>query len=188
GIRIQGGGGGNPGSGPVEVQLTGDDSVILAATAAAVERELRAVPGFSNVTTSASLLQPELVIRPLPERAAELGVTTAAISMATRIATSGDITNNLSKLNLPDRQIPIRVRLTDQARSNIDQIKLLQVPSRFGPVPLMNVADVSLGAGPSQIDRYDRSRAISIRADRGVMPLDEAMDKLANLPSMVNLP
>ncbi len=188
GIRIEGGGGGNPGSGPVEVQLTGDDSAILASTAAAIERELRAVPGFSNVTTSASLLQPELVIRPLPERAAELGVTTAAISMATRIATSGDITNNLSKLNLPDRQIPIRVRLTDEARSNIDQIKLLQVPSRFGPVPLMNVAEVSLGAGPSQIDRYNRSRSISIRADRGTMPLDEATEKLYSLPSMANLP
>src|SRR5690606_35144547 len=161
GVRIQGGGGGNPGSGPVEVQLTGDDSNILAATAANIERELRAAPGFSNVTTSASLLQPELVIRPLAARAAELGVTTSAISMATRIATSGDITNNLSKLNLPDRQIPIRVRLNDQARANIDQIKLLQVPCRFGPIPLMNVADVSLGAGPSQIDRYNRSRAIS---------------------------
>src|SRR5690606_5728614 len=74
------------------------------------------------------------------------------------------------------------------ARANIDQIKLLQVPSRFGPIPLMNVADVSLGAGPSQIDRYNRSRAISIRADRGAMPLDAAMDVLNNLPSMKNLP
>jgi multidrug efflux pump subunit AcrB len=188
GVRIQTGNAGGPGSGPLEIQLTGDDSAILAATAANIERELRATPGFSNVTTSASLLQPELVIRPLPERAAELGVTTSAISLATRIATSGDITNNLSKLNLPDRQIPIRVRLSDQARADINQIKLLQVPSRFGPVPLMNVADVSFGAGPSQIDRFNRSRSITIRADRGAMALDEAMQKLYSLPSMQNLP
>jgi multidrug efflux pump subunit AcrB len=188
GVRIQAGGGGSPGGGPVEIQLTGDDSAILASAAANIERELRQVPGFSNVTTSASLLQPELVIRPLADRAAELGVTTAAISQATRIATSGDITNNLSKLNLPDRQIPIRVRLNDEARADIDQIKLLQVPSRFGPVPLMNVAEVSLGAGPSQIDRYNRSRSITIRADRGTMPLDEATQKMNSLPSMVNLP
>ena len=77
----------------------------------------------------------------MPERAAELGVTTSAISQATRIATSGDVTNNLAKLNLPDRQIPIRVRLNDAARTDIDQIKLLKVPSRSGPVPLMNVAE-----------------------------------------------
>ncbi|HWL63021.1 MAG TPA: efflux RND transporter permease subunit [Steroidobacteraceae bacterium] len=188
GVRVQGGFSGGPGGGPLQIQLTGDDSAVLAVTAANIERELRQVPGFSNVTTSASLLQPELVIRPRPERAAELGVTTTAISQATRIATSGDITMNLAKLNLPDRQIPIRVRLTDKARANIDQIQLLQVPSRFGPVPLTNVADVSLGAGPSQIDRYDRSRTITITADRGAMALGVALEKVNELPSMKKLP
>jgi multidrug efflux pump subunit AcrB len=188
GVRIQGGGGGNPGSGPLQIELTGDDSAILATTASNIEREMRNLPGFSNVTTSASLLQPELVIRPLPDRAAELGVSTSAISQATRIATSGDITLNLAKLNLPDRQIPIRVRLNDEARTDIEQIKLLPVPSRYGPVPLMNVADVSFGAGPSQISRYDRSRNITISADRGIIPLGEAMDSVRGLPSMKNLP
>ncbi len=188
GARIQSGGGGNPGSGPLQIELTGDDSLILATAAANVERELRNVPGFSNVTTSASLLQPELTIRPRADRAAELGVTTAAISTATRIATSGDVTNNLSKLNLPDRQIPIRVRLTDAARANIDQIRLLQVPSRYGPVPLVNVADVSLGAGPSQITRHNRSRNITITADRGAIPLGNATKIVNDLPAMKNLP
>jgi multidrug efflux pump subunit AcrB len=188
GARIRSGQGGSPGSGPVQIELTGDDSAVVTATAMQVEREIRALPGFSNVSTSASLLQPELVIRPRPERAAELGVTTAAISQATRIATSGDITNNLAKLNLPDRQIPIRVRLNDTARANIDQIKLLNVPSRFGPVPLMNVADVSFGAGPSQITRYNRSRNITITADRGTQALGDANNAINNLPSMRSLP
>jgi multidrug efflux pump subunit AcrB len=188
GVRIQSGNGGNPGSGPLRIELTGDDSAILTATAANIEREMRALPGFSNVTTSASLLQPELVIRPLPDRAAELGVSTAAISQATRIATSGDVTLNLAKLNLPDRQVPINVRLNDAARADIDQIRLLRVPSLRGPVPLMNVADVRFGAGPSQITRYDRSRNITISADRGAIPLGNAMASVRTLPSMLNLP
>ena len=50
---------------------------------------------------SASLVQPEIVIRPLPERAAELGVTTEALSLVTRIATSGDVATSLAKFNLP---------------------------------------------------------------------------------------
>jgi multidrug efflux pump subunit AcrB len=189
GVRISAGRqNGPPGNGPVQIELTGDDSTVVSATAAQVEREIRAIPGLSNVSTSASLLQPELVIRPRPDRAAELGVTTSAISQATRIATSGDITNNLAKLNLPDRQIPIRVRLNDSARSNIDQIRLLNVPSRFGPVPLMNVADISFGAGPSQITRYNRSRNITITADRSGIPLDEANAAIRSLPSVTNLP
>src|SRR6185369_10593373 len=73
-------GGNNFGGGALQIELTGDDSNLLTAAAAQVEREMRAVPGFSNVSTSASLVQPELVIRPRAERAVELGVTTAAIS------------------------------------------------------------------------------------------------------------
>ena len=188
GVRITNAGGGNPGSGPLQIQLTGDDSNVLAVAAAQVERELREVPGISNVTTSASLVQPELIIRPRPDRAADLGVTTAAISQATRIATSGDITNNLAKLNLPDRQIPIRVRLKDSARADINQIRLLNVPSRNGPVPLVNVADISFGAGPAEITRYNRSRNITISAERGDMALGDANDKVDNLPTMKNLP
>jgi multidrug efflux pump subunit AcrB len=181
-------GGNNFGGGALQIELTGDDSNLLTAAAAQVERELRAVPGFSNVSTSASLLQPELVIRPRADRAAELGVTTAAISQATRIATSGDVTNNLAKLNLPDRQIPIRVRLDDTARADINQIRLLSVPSRTGPVPLVNVADISLGAGPAQITRYNRSRNITISADRGTIPLGRAVQIARDLPAMKNLP
>ncbi len=189
GVRVQSGGGnGRPGSGPLQIELTGDDSAILTTVSANVERELRNAPGFTNVTTSASLLQPELTIRPRADRAADLGVTTAAISLATRIATSGDISNNLSKLNLPDRQIPILVRLNDAARADINQIRLLQVPSRYGPVPLVNVADVNLGAGPSQITRHNRSRNITITADRGSIALGEATKTVNNLPAMRNLP
>jgi len=181
-------GGGNFGGGALQIEITGDDSNLLATAAAQIERELREVPGFSNVNTSASLVQPEIVVRPRPERAAELGVTTAAISQATRIATSGDVSNNLAKLNLPDRQIPILVRLNDKARSNLDQIRLLNVPSRFGPVPLVNVADVYFGAGPAQITRYNRSRNITISVDRGVIPLGTASQIARNLPAMKNLP
>jgi multidrug efflux pump subunit AcrB len=188
GVRIQVGGFGNPGSGPLQIELTGDDSALLTVAAAEVERQMREIPGITNVTTSASLLQPELVIRALPERAAELGVTTSALSQVTRIATSGDVTNNLAKLNLPDRQIPIRVRLNDTARANIDQIRLLPVPSAGGYVPLMNVADVRFGAGPAQITRYERSRNITITADRGTMPQSVAEAKVDALPAMKNLP
>ena len=188
GTRISIGGGGNPGGGPLQIELTGDDSTQLTNAAAEVEREMREIPGISNVATSASLLQPELVIRPKPDNAADLGVTTSAISQVTRIATSGDVTNNLAKLNLPDRQIPILVRLNDSARADIEQIKLLPVPSSAGPVPLMNVADVTFGAGPSQITRRDRSRNITITAEHGTIPLGTAVQMVHDLPAMKNLP
>jgi multidrug efflux pump subunit AcrB len=172
----------------LQIGLVGDDSIQLAAAAAAVARDMATIAGLGSVTSSASLLQPEIVIRPNPERAAELGVTTEAISTATRFATSGDVDIGLAKLNLPDRQVPIRVRLSDTARGDIERLRLLPVPGRSGPVPLVNVADVSLGTGPAQIDRYDRNRTITLSADLNGMALGDALKQIDRLPSIAHLP
>ncbi len=84
------------------------------------------------ITSSAALQKPEIVIRPQPERAAELGVTTETLSLVTRIATSGDVNTSLSKFNLDNRQIPILVRLNDKSRSDLERLQLLSVPGRNG--------------------------------------------------------
>jgi multidrug efflux pump subunit AcrB len=172
----------------LQITLAADDPRELEATAARVESEMRTLPGIGSVSSSASLMKPEIVIRPLPDRAAELGVTTDTLSTVTRIATSGDVENNLAKLNLSSRQIPIRVQLADAARSDLESIKLLPVPARNGSVPLMSVAEVSLGAGPAQITRYDRSRNVSIIAELNNLPLGDMLAKAHQLPSLAKLP
>jgi multidrug efflux pump subunit AcrB len=172
----------------LQVTLAGDDGGRLAFAAANVERELRQVPGLGTITSSAALQKPEIVIRPMAERAADLGVTTETLGLVTRIATSGDVDTGLAKFNLDNRQIPIRVRLNDRSRGNLDRIKLLSVPSRNGPVPLMNVADVSLGAGPVQITRIDRSRNVNLNVSLQGIALGDALKTVEALPSMQNLP
>jgi len=170
------------------VTLAGDDAAALNRAAANVERELRQMPGIGTITSSASLQQPEIVIRPLADRAAELGVTTETLSLVTRIATSGDVDTGLAKFNLDNRQIPIRVRLNDKSRGDLERIKLMPVPARLGSVPLMNVADVSIGAGPAQITRVDRSRNISLNANLSGLALGDALNAIDKLPSMQSLP
>jgi multidrug efflux pump subunit AcrB len=182
-LQFQGGGGDR-----VEVTLAGDDSDRLMLAAANVERELRTLPGLGTITSSAALQKPEIVIRPDPDRAAELGVTTETLSLVTRIATSGDVETGLAKFNLDNRQIPIRVRLNDASRSDLERLKLMPVPGQRGPVPLMNVADVSLGAGPAQITRVDRSRNVTITASLNGVALGDALDQIEQLPAMQNLP
>jgi len=172
----------------LQVTLSGDDGTRLNFAAGNVEREIRQIPGLGTITSSAALQKPEIVIRPDPQRAAELGVTTETLGLVTRIATSGDVDTGLAKFNLDNRQIPIRVRLNDQSRANLERIKLLSVPSRTGPVPLMNVADVSLGAGPVQITRIDRSRNINLNVSLNGMALGDALKLVDNLPSMKTLP
>jgi hydrophobe/amphiphile efflux-1 (HAE1) family protein len=183
-LQFQGGGGDQ-----IEITLAGDDSQRLALAAQQVEKSMRAMPQLANVTTSAALQKPEIVIRPRPDRAAEAGVTTETLGLVTRIATSGDIENGLAKFNLDNRQIPIRVRLNDATRADLERLRTLPVPARGGgTVPLMNVADVTLGAGPAQITRIDRSRNITITARLEGIALGDALDQIKASSVMQNLP
>jgi hydrophobe/amphiphile efflux-1 (HAE1) family protein len=185
GVRLSFGSGGF--GEKLQISLAGDDADQLVSVAQAVERDVREA-GLSNVSSSASLVQPEIVIQPVPERAAELGVSTEALSAATRIATSGDVSFSLPKFNLPERQVPIRVGLADDARGDIESIRSMLVPGRAGLVPLENIATVSLGAGPSSIERYDRSRNVTITADLGGVPLGDVLKKVDQMPAMAHLP
>ncbi|HET7609354.1 MAG TPA: efflux RND transporter permease subunit, partial [Gammaproteobacteria bacterium] len=182
-FQFQGSGGSS-----LEVTLVGDEPNRLNLAATNVEREIRSLPGLGMITSSAALQKPEIVIRPDPERAAELGVTTETLSLVTRIATSGDVNTSLSKFNLDNRQIPILVRLNDKSRSDLERLENLSVPGRNGPVPLANVADVSLGAGPAQITRVDRSRKITLNVNLNGQALGDMLDAIEALPAMRNLP
>jgi multidrug efflux pump subunit AcrB len=187
GARFSVGGGGGPGE-KLSLILTSDNAQALKASAQALERGLRNIPGLSNISSTASLERPEIVIRPNAQRAAERGVTTASIGETVRIATSGDFEERLAKLNLDERQVDIRVRLADADRQDISTFANLRVPSRTGLVPLASVADLSVESGPTQIDRYDRHRFVTVNADLGGTPLGPALTAAQELPAMRDRP
>ncbi|GAB2664263.1 efflux RND transporter permease subunit [Arenimonas aestuarii] len=169
--------------------LSGDDPERLYRAAGEFERDLRSLQGLGTVSSTASLLRPELVIVPDARRAADLGVSTADIAEAARIATSGDFRQRLAKLNLPDRQVPIRVRLAEENLSDQDLLTLLRVPSaKGGTVPLAAVADIRRGSGPSQVNRFGRQRNITFTAELNGRPLGEVMAEVEKLPSLQRLP
>jgi len=186
GTRIRVGMGGN-GEG-YEIVLASEDGPLLTQQASVVERELRRISGIGAVTSSASLVRPELVIRPDFARAANLGVTSAAIAETLRIATVGDYEQSLAKLNLNDRQIPIIVRLTDTARNDIEILKRLPVAGVNGSVPLESVADLEILTGPSELTRYDRMRNININVELNGQSLSTVESLALQLPSLRNLP
>jgi multidrug efflux pump subunit AcrB len=172
----------------LQVSLASDDPIALAAAAKAVERDLRTLDGVGNITSGASLQRPEIQIRPDFARAADLGVTTSALAAAVRVATSGDFRVNLPKLNLPQRQIPIRVRLDRAMRTDLDTIAQLRVPAKVGSVPLSAVATLGLGSGPAQIDRVDRKRNVNIDVELGGRLLGAVLAEADALPALKNLP
>jgi len=181
---------GGQGSGEeLTVQLTSEDPQILQATADQVLREIRGLKGIGGATSSASLLRPEIVIRPDFARAAELGVTASSIGAAIRVATTGDYDVVLPKLNLPERQLFIRTQLATGARADIETLRQLRVASSYGgTVPLGNVATLKVEGGPAQIERYDRARNITLSVRLQGRPLGDVNKEIEALPSMKHLP
>lgn len=186
GVRITVGMGGS--GEKYQLIITGDDANTLLATARNIERELRTLPGIGAVTSSASLVRPELLVKPDPARAADLGVTTTAIAETIRVATVGDYDTQLAKLNLPERQVPIVVRLPDSARKDIRTLEHLLVPGRNGYVMLGQVADISLSSGPTQIDRFDRRRNVVLDVELNGQQLGDISAAAEALPSVKQLP
>jgi multidrug efflux pump subunit AcrB len=172
----------------LQVVLAGDDPELLAQTGRTVERELRTLQDVGNITSNASLQRPEIHINVDFARAADLGVTTAAMASAVRVATAGDFEVQLPKLNLPQRQIPIRVRLDPQLRQDLDAIAQLRVVGWAGQIPLNAVADVRLASGPAQIDRLDRQRNVTIDVELAGRPVGEVLAQADRLPSLQRLP
>ncbi|MDR0902731.1 MAG: efflux RND transporter permease subunit, partial [Opitutaceae bacterium] len=187
GARIQVGVGADGTS--LGICLAGDDAAQLETTAALLEAQLRTLKGTGAVVSSAALEAPEIRIIPDPARAAAHGVTSEAIAGVARVATNGDYAVRLAKLNLPARQVPIRVSLAGTVREDVDALAQLRVPAAGGgAVTLGSVARIEAGGGPAMISRLDRSRNIIVSVELNGRALGEVMREALRLPVMQNLP
>ena len=170
--------------------IAGPDIDVINDTANQIASEMRSIPIIENPMSTAELERPELRIVPKRQVAADLGVSTEALSETIRVATLGDIDANLAKFNAGDRLIPIRVELDEAARSHVGLLQDLRVPTGGGATtPLSVVADFSISHGPTAINRYDRSRRVTIEGDlRGDTALGDAVEAIHALPTAKTLP
>jgi multidrug efflux pump subunit AcrB len=188
-FQSQNGGGGGTGR-DISIMLSGSDTELLDRTAATLIEQMKRLDTVVAPRLDADLRRPELIITPRFDLAAQMGVTTAALSEAIRIATQGEIDQNAAKFSLSDRQIPIRVILPEQSRNHIDTIQNLPVPTASGgSVPLSRVAQISFGSGPTTIQRYKQNRRVLVGADLAPeIAKGTAMSQINALPIMRNLP
>jgi hydrophobe/amphiphile efflux-1 (HAE1) family protein len=174
----------------IQLVVSGRNGEAVSHAAAELASQAKRIPLIANVVSTAELDRPELRVVPVTDIAAELGVSTEAISEAVRIATIGDIGANLAKFDVGERQVPIRVQLEERARGDRQLLEGLKVATTSGAtVPLSAVARFELGQGPTAIDRYDRMRRVLIGADLvGNAPLGEAVERVLALPAAKTLP
>jgi multidrug efflux pump subunit AcrB len=174
----------------ITMVIGGDDPALLEKHALKIVAEMSKLKEIRSPRIEGDIPRPEIIVNPRMDLAAELGVTTAALSQTIRIATLGDIDQNVAKFSLSDRQIPIRVLLSEDSRRSLATIENLPVPTSSGTtVPLKSVAEIGFGAGPTELRRYNQTRRIVIGADLAPgLVTGEAQTKIDALPAVKNMP
>jgi multidrug efflux pump subunit AcrB len=174
----------------ITMVIGGDDPVALDKHARTIVAQMGGLKELRAPRVEGDIPRPEIIVNPRMDLAAELGVTTAALSQTIRIATLGDIDQNAAKFSLSDRQIPIRVLLSEDSRRSLATIENLPVPtSRGTTVPLKSVAEISFGAGPTELRRYNQTRRIVIGADLAPgLVTGDAQKKINELPAVKTMP
>jgi len=162
----QGMGGGDK---PVIMSVCGDDLKILQKLADKVEYIVRTTAGAADIENSFETTKPEMRILIDREKASDLGINVGLIASTARAMVDGFVA---TKYQEGDEQYDVRVRLSSQDRTSLDNINNLTIKSNKDignnqklMVPVSYVAGISQGSGPSKINRFDRQREIRIDAN-----------------------
>jgi hydrophobic/amphiphilic exporter-1 (mainly G- bacteria), HAE1 family len=145
------------------------------------------VPSITEYKIALNVSNPEVHVAVDRKRAADLGVRMSTIGNTLRLAVSGD--DQISFFKEGQEQYPVKIRVLESQRGDIDQIGRLTVPSATGPVRIDNIARLERGLGPTTLQRSNRQFTVMFIAD--VAPghaLDEASNDVRAMLAGLNLP
>lgn len=124
-----------------------------------IEAMLRAVPGTSDVRLTMEPGRPELELRIDRDLAADRGVPAGLVGLTARGLVEGTIVGTLRD---GGREADIRLRAAPRFADDAAAIANLPLASPRGAVRLGDVAEVSMGVGPSEIQHHNRMRSVSV--------------------------
>ena len=161
-----------PSGSPVQIFVRGDDSATVRDLARKVEEIVRATPGTADVANSAAEGAPEMQVQIDRQRAADLGLTAAQVAQALRTGLAGTVVTQWQPSG--QKSIDVRVVANEAGRASVDQLRDVPlVTSRGTQVRLGQVAEIARSTGPSQIDRRDRQRVVTITSELAGRPLGD---------------
>ncbi len=174
-------GGGEQNSYPIQANLLGPDMNKLAEYSLRLLEKAQQEPSLADPKVSVSISNPEIRVNVDRKRAADLGVRMSTVGNTLRLMVSGD--DEITRYREGTEQYPVKIRVLENQRRDIDSIAKLTVPSTtVGPVRIDNIARLERGTGPSTVQRFNHQYSIQLNSD--VAPghaLDEASGAVRRL-------
>jgi len=181
-------GGGEQNSYPIQANLLGPDMDKLAEYSLRLLSLAQNEPSLADPKVSVSISNPEIRVNVDRKRAADLGVRMSTVGNMLRLMVAGD--DEITRYKEGTEQYPVKIRVLENQRRDIDTIAKLTVPSStVGPVRIDNIAHLERGTGPSQIQRFNHQFSIQLNSD--VAPghaLDEGSATVRRLIAGLHMP
>ncbi|HJU64673.1 MAG TPA: efflux RND transporter permease subunit [Gemmatimonadaceae bacterium] len=174
----------------VDVNIMGDDLAELQRLSEEVALRLRGVPGLENMEPSTEEASPVLAVRLDRERAGYLGLSVQEVGQTLRTALDGSVATRYTEGN---REYDVRVMLPRERFTSPEDLGMVALfPGEAGrtPIYLRDIADVSTTLGPTEIERENQNRILSISADviTEVAPVGEVSDSVRARLATLELP
>ncbi|MBY0541499.1 MAG: efflux RND transporter permease subunit [Campylobacterales bacterium] len=160
---------------PVQVVITGDKLEELDIASTKLMTILKETPGIVDVDRDFENGKPEIKIGILRENAQRVGVSVEQIASILGTAYSSDSAVSYYEDN--GRQFDITVRLKDNFRSSLDDLKKLQVRNSNGQfIALEGLLEIKESFGNASINRFDRERKVLVTANIFNTSLDKIVE------------
>ncbi len=171
----------------ISANILGPDLEQIATYSTRALAEAQKLPSLADVKINLSLSNPEVHVAVDRKRAADLGVRMATVGNTLRLAVSGD--DQISFYKEAAEQYPVKMRVREEQRRDIEEIGRLTVPSAVGPVRIDNIATLQRGLGPSTLSRSNRQFTVMLIADIAQgHALDEAANDVRRMLAGLDLP
>ncbi len=169
-IQVEGQEIGPPTGPPVNIEISGDDFAQVERITREIRQKLQvaevtgSIPGLVDVRDNISGGLPEYNIRIDHEKARQFGLSLSDIAQTVRIAINGLVASTFRD---GEDEYDIVVRLKEEDRRDLDNLRDLIVHQMGMQIPLVSVADFDEGVGPGRITRLNMQRTAVVEADAG---------------------
>jgi len=178
---------GPPTGPPINIEISGEDILLLGELAARARRVIKDIPGLVDLKDNFVRGKPEIAVRVDKEKAALMGLDTYTIAYTVKSAINGV---KAGVYREGKDEYDIIARLPENDRNSIKSLKRITVSGPQGePIPLTSLAAVSLSSGIGAIMRLDQKRVVTISGDvSGRLANDVIKDINARLSQQMNWP
>lgn len=171
----------------VAIKIFGSDLNKMYAIGNKIKDAIQGVEGVADLNVEQQVERPQLKIEPRREVLARYGITLPQFAEYVNVLLGGEVVSNVFEGN---RSFDLTVKVKDESRSSIDNIRNLMIETADGSkIPFEYVADIRSSSGPNTISRENVSRKLVVSANvsgrdlRGaVNDIQEIIDEQITLP------